>query len=143
MSEANIAALKALFSPPPVGAGTVTTAQMQEQELLALATAKLAQFYSMIQLPVAQVSLQTVNAEISANPAGASEALRAEQLQLQAEVNQYQIVLDEEYLTYTNNVEAWYENMTSGSTYVPLDQWPEAQLSGFPNLSAVMAKVTF
>jgi hypothetical protein len=143
MSAANIAALKFLFSPPPIGASTVTTQQLQQQEMVALVAAKMAQLYAMAELPQAQAALATVDAEINSNPVTASAALRQEAETLQAQINQYNELLDNEYLDYTNNVQAWYANMTSGAKYVPLNEWGETIPANYPNMLAVEAQVTF
>jgi len=143
MSQSNIAAFRALFAPPASVAGVPTTADLQKQQWLGLVEAMLALNYAQIQLPLVQQEQQQIDAQININPATASDALRLMQQTLQAEAESLEEVIDTEYLDYTNGVNAWYTNMTSGSAYVPMDQWPATLPASYPNLFAAAAKVTF
>lgn len=143
MSASNVAALETLFAPPAPPAGAPSTSDLQKMQSLALVTAKLAEYYAMTELPLIQAQQQQIDAQININPATASDALRTEQEALQAEAQSLQNVLDGQYTNYTDGVNAWYSNMTSGSPYQSIDTWRETTPSSYPDLFAARAKVTF
>jgi len=143
MSQSNVAALDSMFAPPPTPAGVPTTQQMQQTAMLAKVKAKMALDYATIHLKRVQAEQATVDAEINSNPATASAALRKQQEELQAKAQGFSNVIDNQYPDYVDGVNAWYANMTSGSKYVPLDQWTDTQPSSYPNLFACESQVTF
>jgi hypothetical protein len=142
MSQININELDTIFAPPPPVAGVLTTQQMQQIEMIARIKATLAFNYAQIHLKHVENRLAQVNQEIASNPTTASAQLRQEQLDLQAKVMSFNSLINDEYLNYTNGTEAWFENMISGSAYVPLNQWPNTQPASYPNLFRVMGEVT-
>jgi hypothetical protein len=142
MSQININELDTIFAPPPPVAGVPTTQQMQQTATLARVKAKLGLDYATIHLKHVEHRLAQVNQEIASNPTTASAQLRQEQLDLQAKVMSFNKVIDGEYLNYTNGVQAWFENMTSGSAYVSLDKWSDTLPASYPELFAAEAGVT-
>jgi hypothetical protein len=143
MSEVNIEALDTLFAPPAPTKGLPTTQQMQQTAMLARVKAKLGLDYAAIHLKDVEAEQKVVDAEIDSNPTTASPQLRKQQEQLQAKAQSFSDVLNTEYPNYTNGVQAWFQNMTSGAPYVALDKWTLTLPASYPHLFACESVVTF
>jgi hypothetical protein len=147
MPVSNVTELDELFAPPP--ATGVTTQQMQQVAALAIVKAGLAQNYAQAKLAVLEPALAQLNTVITANSI-VEDVLIPQASAMKLAINGLQMVWasdatppgpGSEMTTYTDAVQAWLENMESGSAYVPLDQWPRASLANFPNLAAALANV--